>query len=84
MMSTREAVKLLTGMSDDELTDLGGFHDDPKVGCLKCARPVAVVNGAANCPCGWHWMSVERGGVAALAIYHDEQSDTYTTWTYRA
>lgn len=50
MMSTREAVKLLTGMSDDELTDLGGFHDDPKVGCLKCARAVRM---GTRCACGW-------------------------------
>jgi len=27
-MTTREAVKLLTGLTDEELTDLGGFGDD--------------------------------------------------------
>jgi hypothetical protein len=27
-MTNREAVKLLTGMTDEQLTDLGGFGDD--------------------------------------------------------
>lgn len=27
-MTDREAVKLLTGLTDDELTDLGGFNGD--------------------------------------------------------
>lgn len=27
-MKTREAVKLLTGFSDEELDELGGFADD--------------------------------------------------------